>query len=292
MRKRLLALLAITLPTLFAGCGGETAAVAKLTVSPSALRLPPREVTALKLSWEPKAALDTKAGPPIVFVHLLDDKDTVLRTFDHPFPEAWKPGAPVTYEIKLFQSALAKPLPAGKYRLTVGLYGQEGPRWPLAGAGKKVGKHEYEAAEVTAPPKGKGPRFTFSQQWLPTEPGTDRQVVARRWLVGRGAFRVSGIHEKGTLWLALHIPRPEPGETLVYEEGATQPEATVTNSCGGEAGVSGEGVHDVELPMGPPAEGDSCRLTVKANFHLELRQARRAVSLEALAWIPSSRGKE
>ena len=293
MRKRLPALLVATLPIAFSGCGGEPTAVAKLTVSPSTVRLPPREVTLLELSWEPKSALGTKAGAPIVFVHLVDDRDTVLRTFDHPFPGEWKPGTPVSYEIKLFQSALAQPLPAGKYRLTVGLYGKEGERWPLEGAGKKVGRHEYHAATVTAPPKGKGPRFSFSQQWLPTEPGTDRQVVARRWLVGRGALRVSGVREKGTLWLALQIPRPGSGDKVVFEDGAAQPAATVTSSCGVEANVSGEGVHDVELPIEPAAEEDTCRLNVKANFHLEPRQGgpQRAVSLETLAWIPSSRGK-
>lgn len=291
MRKRLLALAVTTLPILAAGCGGEPT-VAKLSVSPSASTLPPREVTALKLAWEPTAPLDPKAGTPIVFVHLLNAQGTVLRTFDHPFPEPWKSGTPVSYAIKLYQSALAQPLPAGKYRLTVGLYSAEGSRWPLVGAGEKVGRHEYLAAGVEVPAKGNGPRFAFSPQWLPTEPGTDRQVVARRWLVGRGAIRVSGVRAKGTIWLALQIPRPGPGDKLVYEPGATSPAAMVTSTCGVEANVSGQGVHDIELPIEPPADGDSCRLAVRANFHFEPRQGgpQRAVSLENLAWIPSSGG--
>jgi hypothetical protein len=222
----------------------------------------------------------------------LDAQGTVLRTFDHPFPEPWKAGNPVSYEIKLYQSALAQPIAAGKYRLTVGLYGQEGTRWPLDGAGDKVGRHEYLAATVAAGAKGSGPRFAFSPQWLPTEPGTDRQVVARRWLVGRGAIRVSGVRKKGTVWLALYIPRPGPGDKLVYEPGATAPAAMVSSTCGVEANVSGQGVHDIELPIEPSAGGDTCRLAVRANFHLEPQQGgpQRAVSIENLAWIPSSGG--
>jgi hypothetical protein len=136
-----------------------------------------------------------------------------------------------------------------------------------------------------------GPRFGFSPAWLPTEPGADRQVVARRWLTGAGAIRVSGLRGKGTVWLALQIPKPGPGDKLVYEPGATAPAVTLNSSCGVEANVSGPGVHDVELPIEPPPSGDTCRLQVRANFHLEPQQGgpARAVSLENLAWIPAAR---
>jgi len=111
---------------LAAGCGGKQTPVARVEVDPRLVQVPFSEARAVRLTWTPSAPLEGET--PTVFVHLLDDKKKVSRTFDHPFPQRWREGAPLTDEFKVYQSALAQPLPAGKYQVVVGLYGKDRAR--------------------------------------------------------------------------------------------------------------------------------------------------------------------
>ncbi len=141
---------------------------------------------------------------PTVFVHLLDRKGKVARTFDHPFPGAWQEGVPVAYDLKLYQSALAAPLAPGAYQVTAGLYGKDGKRWPLE-AGEPVGRDEYKAFQVEVPPPGAGPRFAYSGAWLERAGG--RPPGARPALAGGGGpIRLVDQRGPGSVWLVLQIP--------------------------------------------------------------------------------------
>jgi len=291
--KKTLASLALAALALYAfGCGGGETAVASVQVVPAAVQLPLGELRTVRLTWTPVAPLDGATGEPIVFVHLLDDKDTVARTFDHPFPQKWREGAPASYDLKLYQSALAPPLSAGKYRLTAGLYDKEGKRWALDGVGEPLRRNEYKIADVEVPAQGAGPKFGFSPAWLPVEPGGDRQVMARRWLLKPGAIRVLNLRSPGTVWMVLRIPEPSPEEKLVLEKGANAPAVLVNGNCGGvDASISGAGIHEIELPMEPPPPSVKfCRVILTPNFHLEPRGVgqKRSVSLENLGWAPAA----
>ena len=98
-----------------AGCRGEPRPVARLGVEPHTVRLGFPELREVHFNWQPMSALGD-GGAPVVFVHLLDRQGKVLRTFDHPFPGAWQEGVPASYDVKLYQSALAKPLAPGPVR--------------------------------------------------------------------------------------------------------------------------------------------------------------------------------
>jgi hypothetical protein len=293
----LAAITAIALAALAAaGCQKNVPAVARLDVQPRTVTLPYPDLTTVHFAWAPARPLDTEA-PPLVFVHLLDRRLRVVRTFDHPFPQAWQEGVPVAYDVKLFQSAVAPPLAAGKYQLSVGLYDAKGKRWPLDGLGKDIRKLEYAAATVDVPAQPAGPRFGFSPAWLPVEPGTDRQVVARRWLSERrGAIQLDEVPGPGTVWLLLRIPPGDrANERLVPHEGAgSSPAVVVKGTCGGaETGISGPGPHEVEIPV-EPSEGagkeGGCSILMAPNFHLvsSVEPLLRSVSLENAAWIPGA----
>lgn len=292
--KRTLPTLALAALSLYAaGCGGNDTPVAQVKVEPRNVRLPYPGVAAVRLSWTPVAALGEGGSEPLVFVHLLDDRDTVVRTFDHAFPQAWREGTPVSYDVKLYQSALSDPLPPGKYRLTVGLYGKERKRWALEGLGEDLGRNEYLAGEVQVPAQQQGPRFAFSQAWLPKEPGGDRQVLARRWVFKRGAIRVLDVKEPGSVWMVIRIPEASAGgEQLVLDEGAKTPSLLVSGSCGTvETNVSGPGYHEIELPMEPPPAGQFCRILLRPNFHMKPTGGPgrpRSVSLENIGWVPGA----
>ncbi|HEX6865368.1 MAG TPA: hypothetical protein VF414_21245, partial [Thermoanaerobaculia bacterium] len=129
------------------GCGEDAPPVATLEVSPKSVRLPFPELHTIHLSWQPTAPLEGFTGSPTVFVHLLDDNGKVVRTFDHTFPERWREGSTVGYDLKLYQSSLAPALNPGRYRLTIGLAGKEKERWTLDGVGEPVARREYLAAE-------------------------------------------------------------------------------------------------------------------------------------------------
>lgn len=276
-----------------AGCGEEPPPVASLEVTPRNLRLPFPELHAIHLNWQPTAPLEGFAGTPTVFVHLLDDNDKVVRTFDHAFPSRWREGMAVGYDVKLYQSAIAPPLAGGRYRLTVGLAGEGKQRWTLDGLGEPVARREYLAADVDVPPppanKKSGPRFSFTKEWMPVEPGSDKQVLARRWLTGDGGIRAAGLRQPGYVWLVLWIPAPDvTGGGLTLKEGAKIPEVRIEGSCGDfEASITGPGLHGVEMPLPDPSKTGQCRLMLRPNF--SFGSPPRSVSLENAAWSPSGR---
>jgi hypothetical protein len=285
--------LAAVLTLCAAGCHRQVPVAGSLEVQPRSVTLPYPQLTVVHLTWSPAAAAGEGDTPsePLVFLHLLGAKGQVLRTFDHPFPQRWVAGTPVSYDVKLYQSALAPPLDPGRYRLSAGLYDPSGKRWALGGLGEPIGRQEYVAAEVEVPPPPAGPRFEFSPVWLPLEAGSDKQVVARRWLADQpGEIRVQAIPGPGTLWLSFRIPRGEgAAEKLVYHDpAANTPAVVVRSTCGAvETGISGPGRHDVEMPVEAPGAEDACRISLVPNFHVVSidRPGRRSVSLECAAWI-------
>ena len=286
MRKNYLALPLLALSLGVLACGEDDGTpVARVDVSPRQLRLGFPEVQTLQLTWTPTAELEGSSSQPMVFIHLLDDKKKLVRTFDHPFPQKWRPGTPVTYEAKLFQSQLSPALSPGAYTVTVGLY--EGKqRWALEGLGERVDRAEYVAAQVEVPSESTAPKLVYSPQWLPVEPGGDRQVLVRRWLGDRGAIRLDGVRGPGTLWLVLRIPPADPAnERLELEGGANLP-GVLVRGCGGfEMSVSGPGTHEIQVPV-EAAENGACRIGVNPNFSIVTTTTgkRRSVSLENAAW--------
>jgi hypothetical protein len=291
MRKTTLVLLAAAAIAAF-GCNKKVAPVGRLDVQPRSISVPFGQLATVHLAWTPLTALPGEAGgEPTIFMHLLDGKGKLLRTFDHPFPQHWSEGAAVAYDVKAYQSVLATPLAAGTYRLTVGLYDHAGKRWPLEGLGEPVGRSEYLGASVEVPAQADTPRFTFSPQWLPAEAGSDLQVLASRWLGAEpGTVRVEGIHGPGSVWMMLRIPEGNaPTDKLVLRDGASNaPSVMVRGTCGGaETGLSGPGRHEVEMPVDAPGADGSCSFTFTPNFQLVSTNNPQihSVALEIAVWV-------
>lgn len=223
-RKRLCAGLLGVLAAASWGC--RPTPVARVRLHPERLSLGYGESVALAFDWQPVRPLDRQHGNPIVFVHLLERPGRVLRTFAHALPQAWSPGRPQKYEIDLYQSVLGPALPAGTYPLSYGLYDDSwGYRWPLDTGTPDVGRREYQGATVIVPGgAGATPRFELSGGWGPLEPGTDQQILARRWLNGPGVISVRGITEIGSVRLLLNMPERSTREITVSN--GCQPEKT------------------------------------------------------------------
>jgi hypothetical protein len=290
-----LALVAILL-SCAVGCHRKAPDAGSLEVQPRSITLPYPQLVTVHLAWTPAATTGSEDSPsqPLVFLHLLGPKGQVMRTFDHPFPQHWAPGTPVAYDVRLYQSALAPPLDPGRYRLGVGLFDQTGKRWALEGLGEPMARQEYLAAEVQVPPPAAGPRLEFSPTWLPLMAGTDKQVVARRWLADQpGEIRVQAIPGPGTLWLSFRIP-PGDGssEKLVYHDAGTNtPAVVIRDTCGGvETGISGPGPHEVEMPIEAAGPEGVCLISLVPNFHIlsTAQPPTRSVSLENAAWSPGA----
>lgn len=289
MRMKIVLPIALLAISLAAGCGGKQTPVAQVGVEPRLVRLPHSQVRTVRLTWTPAMALE--GDSPTVFVHLLDGQRKVVRTFDHPFPQKWREGVPVSYDLKLYQSALAPALPAGKYQVTLGLYNKDGRRWALEGLGEPKARNEYDAGEVEVPAGNPSPRFAFSSAWSPVEPGSDRQVLARRWMAKRAAIRLVDQKGPGTVWVVLQIPPTNAADAkLVLDPGASAPSVLAVGNCGGtETNLSGPGIHEVELAMDAPPPNGFCRILLSSNFLLEPTVPtgrRRSVSLDNIAWVP------
>ncbi|HYU31916.1 MAG TPA: hypothetical protein VEW48_07115 [Thermoanaerobaculia bacterium] len=294
MRKIYLALPLLALPLGVLACRQDDGPpVARVDVTPRQLRLGYPELQTLQLEWNPTAELEGLSAQPMVFIHLLDSKKKLIRTFDHAFPQKWRPGAPVHDEAMLFQSQLAPALSPGTYTVTVGLY--EGKRrWALEGLGERVDRAEYVAAQVEVPAESSSPKLVFSPQWLPVEPGADRQVLVRRWLNGGGAIRVEGVRAPGALWMVLRIPPINAANERLELKGTANLPGVLVRGCGGfEMSVSGPGTHEIEIPVDVTPNG-ACRIGLNANYTIvsTLNGQRRSVSLENAAWEPGAHKAE
>jgi len=247
------------------GCGEETPdPVATVDVEPTELTLPYPGQARFEALWRPSAELGPGGGEPIVFVHLLDAEGEVARTFDHRFPAEWRIGGEQADPIVLFQSLLGPPLPAGDYRLTLGLYGSEG-RWALD-AGEEVAKREYAVATVQVPELAPAavPKLDFADGWLALEPGQDRQVLGSRWLSTGGAIGVAAVPESGHLTLHLEVPPSHGGNAPVFAAGAAVQRLKVVSSCDGESDeIVGSGLGFAVVSV--PAEA-GCEIRLEPNF--------------------------
>ena len=272
------------------GCGGEPLAVAVVEVDSSEIELSHGRFVTLDLSWRMRGELTERAGPLHVFVHLLDEPGSVVRTYDYRWPGTWQPGGRAEHRLTVHQSATGPPLDPGTYALTLGIYDGEGRRWPLTTRGELVERHEYRIADVQVPAESGGePMFQFSPDWLDSEPARDRQVLGRRWLTGPGHLRATGVHRAGEIWMRLMLPAPDSQQQLVLAEGAAQQGTEVRTDCGDvEVRLAGTGSHDIVMPIAPVGDEGSCTIEIEPNFYLlELDSGeRRTLSLDALAWAP------
>ena len=272
--------------------------VAAVEVGASRVDLPHGRFVGLDLAWRVREPLVRREGPLHVFVHLLDEPGSVVRTFDYAWPGSWREGERLETRVILHQSAMGPPLDPGGYALSLGIYDGAGRRWPLDTGGELVDRYEYQVAEVRVPAAAAtGPMFQFSPEWLDSEPGRNRQVLARRWLTATGGVRLGGLERSGRLWLRLMVPSADDRQELVLAEGASQPGALVRSACGeAEVRLAGTGSHDVVLPVEPASKGDSCVVEVEPNFYLlQLESAeRRTVALDGLGWAddPAARSLE
>ncbi len=278
-----------------AACSSRERPVAKFSAQPARLVLPYPGFTKLEIKWVPRVPLTGAAGPVTVFVHLLSGPGEVARTFDHPLPASWRVGQEIDDEVELYQSALGPPLAAGSYRLTVGLYDKSGRRWSLSG-GEPVGRDEYLAAlvEVPAPDRNRA-SFNFVGDWGNPEAGSDRQILARRWLLGKGELDVGRLTGAADLLVGFEIPTPTPGsEEMVFNGSSTAPTLFIDSTCKGpEVSVSGQGLQWVHYPIEPDANG-RCVLDFRTNFKIVARDrgADRSIALSALALAPGSSPEE
>lgn len=291
MRSIQRALLAALLATSATACRETKPPVAELDAKPNRLDLAWPEYTEIELSFEPLADLPAGAGTPIVFLHLLDEPGSVVRTFDHPLPQPWRVGKRIDYRVRISQSALGEPLEAGEYLLSAGLYRPEVGRFPLRTAGESVSRLEYRLATVqVAAPSDRMPQARFSEHWLPPEPGIDRQIVARRALRGGapGTLQFGPVDGAGRLYLGLVIPSDVgPSSRLEILDGSSLPKVRITSSCGGgQPEVSGAGHVDVDLEVPPAAGARICEITIAPNFQLTSTERTEATSvvLDGLSW--------
>jgi hypothetical protein len=274
--RRAISIVTLGAGMLAAACG-RSRPVGSLSVQPTSVDLAFPLATPLGFRLTPTAGLKGLQGKPVVFVHVLDGGRRLLRTFDHPLPETWTPGRAQSYEIELYQSAIAGPLPAGAYEITGGLY-EHGTRrrWPLTVDGEEVGRQEYRLATLVVPKSAPpAPSFQFSGGWLPVEPVSSKQVVARRCLWGDGSIAVVAPPAPGTVRVAASLKAGQgPGVAAAWR---------VSASCSPEvAEIFGSELEWVGFLVSAAAGEPPCeiRFTPPA-------QATQLLCLEVLAWRPS-----
>lgn len=261
-------------------CGGPPAdPVAKVTLEPSAITLPYGGAVETELRWQVLPGFPAEEQGLFVFVHLLDGSGQVVLTADHPLPPV--DGDTFVDPLTLFHSALASPLAAGSYRLTVGLYKPGGERFPLEG--NDVERMEYVVAEVTVPASGAPRDLRFSDAWTPAAEGEDRQVRALRWLTGVGTITLDESSAAGELLLDVRLPAPAEGKQLLFDDGHDTPRLEVTACDDFAQTLEGFGSYRLRVPM-----GGGCELRLAPNFYwVDVQSfARSSLILEQAGFLP------
>jgi hypothetical protein len=275
------------------GCRGAGEPVAELAVGPAEVELALGSYVELALRVMPLADLPPGTVPQ-VFLHLVDEPGSVLRTFDHPLPGEFRRGREIAYKVRLHQSAVAEPLAPGLYTLTAGLHNGTGGRFALQGAYPEIARLEYAVAKVRVPePSPATPTVRFSSSWLPVEAGRDRQIVARRPLAGAGpgTFQIGPLQGPGEILLRLGLPAPGTGRIERLSE-ETAAKIRLRSSCGdfqaelpGDPGPDGSGP-EILIPVPTTADAIECDVQIEPNFLVrkENQAEARSVNIEILAW--------
>ncbi len=284
----------LLLPCLaLSACRGAGEPVAELTVTPASLELELGSFVELGLRIVPLTDLEAGVAPQ-VFLHLVDEPGSVLRTFDHRLPGEFRKGQEIAYRVRIHQSAVAEPLAPGRYTLTAGLHDGAGGRFPLQGASVEVARLEYAVATVDVPESSPSvPAIRFSPSWLPVEPGRDRQIVARRPLAGAGpgTFQIGPLQGPGEILLRLGLPVPASGRLERTSDESTS-KIRLRSSCGdfqaelpGEPGADGAAV-ELLIPVPATVQPVECDIRIEPNFLVRAgdQTESRSVSIELLAW--------
>ena len=270
------------------GCGIEKHPIGILESGQPELELGYPEHRSLGLRFEP-FAYPIAGGCPTVSIHLTDRDGRLVRTFDHR-PPAWVPGERLGYDLTLYQSALAEPLPAGRYRLWAGAYSQDlGMRHTLVLAGGRTAGRRHEIASVTVPETAASRELGFAGDWEGPEAGSDSQVLVRRWFrrQARLILRDAAATEPIELWLLLYLPRAAPSD-LSLEPGELDPRVEVGSSCTADRASIATGRRELRFAI-PAAElRRGCSLELRANYEVRSDSIPRprSASLEAISWRP------
>jgi hypothetical protein len=285
-RRRIAHLVAGILVLSAAACSPSAVKVATLRVSPSEFLLPFPGFETLAIELTPRVELPPGSEPRL-FLHLIDEPGSVIRTFDLPLAGSWTPGRVNSFAARIHQSALADPLESGTYFLTAGLYDHDGARFALDTEAKEVARLEYAVATVTVPVPGSAlPTVRFSESWLPAAPGQDRQILVRRGLdaQGPGTFQIGPLTPPGLLLLRL---APAAGGRIELESGAAAAKVRLRSSCGGYAAeLPGDTAVEALVEVPEAAGPVSCDVELAPNFVVRSGEDRRPRStmIEVLAW--------
>ncbi len=279
---------ALALGLLAAGCSRGGAPLASLKLSTTEIQLPYGALVVVAMRME--CLRELPAGPMVLFTHLLDAEGKIVRTFDRPFSVARVQGCVVTTPLTLWQSALSAPLPAGRYRLRVGLSSARRGRIPLAVEGVVGHRRGYEVAQVVVPELSEPwPRLVLDGTWKAPASAEDRQLPGQRWLESDGDIVVKGIRHEQTLRLSVRLLEAEEnGLKLVLQEGETQPAFTLEANCdAGRGRFVGAVDHDLRVRLTPSGETNECRLHLAPNFTLidPRTLERTTLGLERATWL-------
>jgi hypothetical protein len=286
----------LALAAALGGCSRSPVAVAALTVEPAEIRLPFPGFETLEITLTPREPLPS-GGEPQLFLHLLDEPGSVLRTFDLPVPGPWTVGRPIELSARIHQSALADPLDSGSYVLTAGLYLVDGGRFTLSTRGPEISRLEYEVAKVAVPAAEAAlPALRFSDGWLPATPGQDRQVLVRRSLDGGGpaTFQIGPLAAPGELLLRV-APAPAATGRIEISPGAESARVRLRSSCGGvEAELPGDVAVETRLEVPAAASAVHCDVELAPNFIVRSAEdgRPRSIAVEVIAWRSGASPRE
>jgi len=270
-------------------CGRVGEPVARLAPAGSGLILSWPERRQVAVDLDLLAELPVDAAPPRLFVHLLRRDGGIVRTFDRDLEPEWWPGDRIRVPVAIEQSALAEPLPAGRYRLEIGLYDLRFGRYFVERALDGAIVRAVDAGSVVVPDGGTEAGVRFAAGWLEPLLPRDQQVLGARPVApgAVGELRVGPFRERSRLFATVAIRGLDAGVREIASDDADGAQhLALEASCTGEVvTATGEGEHLLELVL--PAGPDGCALRFETDFRrLGSGGEEPGAILRALSWNP------
>ena len=204
------------------GCAEPPVPVATVSVALSRATVPLGGPLELAFRFDPSPEFESIDGDYRVFVHFLDDEESMMWADDHdpPVPiSSWQPGQTISYSRRVTVPMYPY---IGEAVVAVGLYSPTtGERLTLLG--EDLGRRAYQAAVLTMTPQADSSHLVYGDGWHGVESGLG---VGQQWRWTSDRSRLSFRNPGSDVRLYLELA----GRPNVFEGGEQRVELRVNDA--------------------------------------------------------------
>ena len=241
------------------GCAEPGVPVATVSVALNRASVPLGGPLEVAFRFDPSPELESIDGDYRVFVHFLDDEESMMWADDHepPVPiSSWQPGETISYSRRVTVPMYPY---IGEAVVAVGLYSPTtGERLTLLG--EDLGQRAYQVAVLTMTPQADSSHVVYGDGWHGVESGLG---IGQQWRWTSERSRLSFSNPDSDVRLYLELA----GRPNVFEGGEQRVDVRVNDALVHEILLTSEDREFQELDLQAAQLGDAD--TVRLYFDVD-----------------------